>query len=100
MRCVYESLAQSYADTLAQLESLTGKKCSAINIVGGGSKDGYLNRLTANATGKRVYAGPTEGTALGNLMVQMIRSGEYAGLAEARAAIPQSFEITEIDPEA
>jgi rhamnulokinase len=97
MQCVYTSLAQSYAETLEQLEKLTDKNCSAINIVGGGSQDNYLNQLTADYTGKTVYAGPTEGTALGNLMVQMIRAGEFADLSEARAAIPKSFEIRKIE---
>lgn len=93
MQCVYVSLAASYAETMKQLEKLSGKACSVIHIVGGGSKDEYLNHLTAELTGKTVLAGPTEGTALGNLMVQMIRSGEYADIAAARAAIPLSFEI-------
>ena len=68
-------------------------------IVGGGSQDGYLNQQTANATGLTVFAGPTEGTALGNLMVQFIHSGDFADLAEARAAIRRSFEIKEYQPE-
>ena len=66
--------------------------------MGGGSKDGYLNELTARATGLTVFAGPTEGTALGNLMVQFISAGEYRDLAEARKAIQQSFPIKEIRP--
>lgn len=70
-----------------------------LNIVGGGSQDGYLNQQTANATGLTVFAGPTEGTALGNLMVQFIHSGDFADLAEARAAIRRSFEIKEYQPE-
>ena len=60
---------------------------TTLNIVGGGSQDKYLNELTAKATGLEVIAGPTEGTAIGNLIVQMVASGELAGLAEARAAI-------------
>ena len=58
-----------------------------MNIVGGGSKDLYLNALTAESTGLEVFAGPTEGTAIGNLIVQMIAAGEFADLAEARKAI-------------
>lgn len=97
--CVYASLAQSYAESLGQLEKLTGKRCSAINIVGGGSQNDYLNQLTANHTGRTVYAGPTEGTALGNLMVQMIGRGEFSDLFEARASIPRSFDIRWIEPD-
>ena len=96
--CVYDSLAADYARTVAQLHELTGVDYTSINIVGGGSNNGYLNQATADACGLPVFAGPTEGTALGNLMVQFIYSGEYASLEEARAAIKQSFEIKEYLP--
>lgn len=96
MQCVYISLADKYAATIRGLQEITGKTYTSINIVGGGSKDGYLNMLTAKATGLPVYAGPTEGTALGNLMVQMIHAGEYADLAEARQAIKASFDIKKV----
>ena len=96
MQCVYISLADCYAKSIKGLEKITGKTYTSINIVGGGSKDGYLNELTAKASGLTVYAGPTEGTALGNLMVLMMDEGEYADLAEAREAIKASFEIKEI----
>lgn len=87
VQCVYSSLAQSYAKEAKLLRSLTGKAYTTLNVVGGGSKDGYLNELTAKATGLEVVAGPTEGTAIGNLIVQMIASGEFKNLAEARRAI-------------
>lgn len=96
MQCVYISLADCYAKSIQGLAKITGKTYTSINIVGGGSKDGYLNQLTARASGLTVFAGPTEGTALGNLMVQMITGGEYADLAAARSAIRTSFEIKEI----
>ena len=96
--CVYDSLAADYARTVAQLHELTGVDYTSINIVGGGSNNGYLNQATADACGLPVFAGPTEGTALGNLMVQFIFSGEYASLEEARAAIKKSFEIKEYLP--
>ena len=69
-----------------------------MNIVGGGSQDGYLNQLTADATGLPVYAGPTEATALGNLMVQMLAAGEFPDLAAARKAVRHSFSIQEVLP--
>jgi rhamnulokinase len=87
VQCVYSSLAQSYAKEAKLLASITGKEYTTLNIVGGGSQDAYLNDLTAKATGLEVVAGPTEGTAIGNLIVQMIASGEFADLAEARKAI-------------
>ena len=98
LSCVYHSLAGSYARTVGELEALTGRRLSGIHIVGGGSQDQYLNQLTANACGLPVTAGPTEGTALGNLLVQMIAAGEFSGLEEARKAIGRSFQIKEVLP--
>ena len=95
---VYDSLADDYARTVAQLRELTGVDYTSINIVGGGSNNAYLNQATADACGLPVFAGPTEGTALGNLMVQFIHSGEYGSLEEARTAIKQSFDIKEYQP--
>ena len=87
MECVYRSLAKCYADAIATLSGITGKKYTSINIVGGGCQDRYLNDLTSEATGLEVFAGPVEGTAIGNLVVQMIAGGEFADLASARRAI-------------
>lgn len=70
-RCAYRSIAQSYAEALAELESNTGRTYKKLYIVGGGAKNDSLNRLTAQATGKRVVALPIEATALGNLKIQM-----------------------------
>ncbi len=93
MQCVYQSLARSYREAIKELSHLTGVTYTHIHIVGGGSKDGYLNSLTAAATGLPVIAGPTEGTALGNLMVQMIVGGDFTDLQDARNAIGNSFEL-------
>ena len=87
MQCVYRSLAECYADAIRNLSEITGVTYTSVNVVGGGSKDLYLNALTAEATGLEVFAGPTEGTAIGNLIVQMVAGGEFADLAAARAAI-------------
>ena len=70
-RCAYRSLAESYAEALAELERNTGKQYDKLYIVGGGAKNDFLNRLTAQATGKQVVALPIEATALGNLKMQM-----------------------------
>ena len=99
MQAIYNSLADDYRRAIAALQSLTGETYESVNIVGGGSQDGYLNQMTANATGLPVYAGPTEGTALGNLMVQFLAAGEYADLQAARDAIKQSFAIQEVLPQ-
>ena len=87
MQCVYKSLAECYADAIRNLSEITGRVYTSVNIVGGGSQDLYLNALTAEATGLEVFAGPTEGTAIGNLIVQMVVAGEFKDLAEARRAI-------------
>ena len=96
MQCIYTSLAECYKSAILGLSALTGKTYTSINIVGGGCKDDYLNELTARATGLPVFAGPTEGTAIGNLIVQMIEAGEYKDLQDARNSVKNSFDIKEI----
>lgn len=93
VHCIYVSLAESYAKAIKKLEKITGTAYTGVNIVGGGSKDGYLNELTAKATGLPVIAGPTEGTAIGNLLVQMISGGEFADIKAARASVAETFEV-------
>lgn len=93
MQCVYRSLALCYVETIKSLEKLAGKKYTAINIVGGGCQDKYLNKMIARTTGLPVIAGPVEGTAIGNLLVQMIYAKEFEDLQEARQSILKSFEI-------
>lgn len=93
---VYHSLAKSYARTVSEIEEISGKKIEVINIVGGGSKDSYLNELTAEYTGKRVLAGPVEATAVGNLISQLIYSGEVSSLEEARELVKISFDTMEV----
>ena len=97
MQCVYTSLSLCYRDAISSLEKLTGKRYTSINIVGGGCQDGYLNKRTTQATGLPVYAGPVEGTAIGNLLVQMIAGGDLENLQSARDAIRKSFEIKEVN---
>ena len=70
-RCAYRSLALSYRQAIEELEYNTGKKYDKIYIVGGGARNGFLNRLTEQAAGKNVVALPIEATALGNLKIQM-----------------------------
>lgn len=94
MYCIYTSLAESYGRTVRELEELTGKRYSRVCIVGGGCKDTYLNELAASACSRTVTAGPVEGTATGNLLIQMIAGGELSGLAQAREVVRKSFSIT------
>ena len=99
MQTIYNSLADDYRRAVAALQTLTGRRFTSLNIVGGGSQDDYLNQMTADATGLPVCAGPTEGTALGNLMVQFLAAGEFASLQAARDAIRSSFLIKEVNPQ-
>ncbi len=94
---IYNSLAVCYAKTVEEMERMTGVTYPAVHIVGGGANAGYLNSLTARACGKKVYAGPTEATAIGNIAAQMIAAGELKDLKDARKCIDRSFEIKEYD---
>ena len=96
MNVVYRSLAGIYKETISQMEEVTGVKFDTINIVGGGSKDEYLNTLTKEYSGKRVIAGPTEGTAVGNLLSQAISSGEVKDMKEGRKIVANSFTVKTI----
>lgn len=98
-KVIYRSLADSYGQTVKEIEELTGKQYESIHVVGGGANADYLNQLTADSTGKQVYCGPTEATAIGNLVVQMIQRKEFEDLGDARKAIFRSFEIKEFIPE-
>lgn len=93
---VYHSLAECYRTYITEIEEYLGKKIDDIHIIGGGCKDEYLCRLTAEKSGKTVYAGPVEATAIGNLASQMISTGVFGSLAEARDAIFKSFHVKKI----
>lgn len=93
---IYQSLALSYGETIKELETVTGKTFSKIHIVGGGCNASYLNELTAKYTNRKVYAGPTEATAIGNLLCQMLKFKEYDNIVDARKAVYDSFEIVEV----
>lgn len=93
---VYHSLADSYKKSVIELEELLGKKMKAIHIVGGGSKDPYLSLLTKEATGKEVYTGPSEATAIGNIASQMLFTGVFESLSQARNVIFNSFNVVKV----
>ena len=92
-RTILTSLAERYRQVLASLEALTGRRFETIHIVGGGSRNAMLNQLVAEATGRRVIAGPSEATAIGNVLIQAIGAGELSGLEEARAVVRRSFGV-------
>ena len=93
---IYHSLAQSYKNAIDEIEKLAGKTIDNIFIVGGGSKDTYLNKLTAQYTGKKVVTGLSEATATGNLLSQIMYDKKIS-LAQARDIVKNSFDIKEIN---
>lgn len=90
---IYNSLAKCYGDTIKEIEAITGNTYDTIYVVGGGSNAGYLNELTAKYTGKKVSAGPSEATAIGNVIVQMLHDGVFKDLPEARTCVRESFDV-------
>ncbi|MBE6729747.1 MAG: rhamnulokinase [Ruminococcaceae bacterium] len=92
-KVIYNSLSHCYAEVIKEIESITGVIYPCVAIVGGGSQDSYLNEMTALKSGKKVSAGPTEATALGNLIIQMITLRDIDDLKSAREMISRSFEI-------
>lgn len=98
VRCIFDSLALCYRDTVNSLDDVTGRKAPFINIVGGGTKEVPLSQLCADACARPVYAGPVEATVLGNIAVQAIAAGEIKDVHEAREIIADSFDIYTCEP--
>jgi rhamnulokinase len=91
--CVFRSLSEKYALTIKQLEESTGKSIESLYIIGGGCQNELLCRWTAEAVKIPVYAGPVEATAIGNILVQAIASGEVASYREGRKLIAENFKV-------
>ena len=98
VRCIFESLVLCYRQTIESIEKMTGKHYSSINIVGGGTKEQILCQYAADASNRVVYAGPVEATAMGNIAMQAISSGEIKDVAQAREVIRNSFDIKVYEP--
>jgi rhamnulokinase len=98
MRCILESLALLYRETLRQIEQLLGTRIARLHIVGGGSRNELLNQLTADALGIPVIAGPVEATALGNVLIQAITLGHLSSLAAARDLVRSAMETRTVQP--
>ena len=98
VRGVLESLARTYADTVRQLEEITGARYRHIHIIGGGCQNGLLCQLTADASGCAVHAGPVEATALGNLLLQAVAAGEVSSIEAGRALIRAHAQLTHYQP--
>ncbi len=99
MRCIYESLAMKYRLTFEKLQECTERNYDVIHVIGGGTKDTLLCRMTANSCARKVVAGPIEATVLGNIAVQLLASGEIKSIEQARRIIAESEATTEYLPE-
>ncbi|MDR2808393.1 MAG: rhamnulokinase [Spirochaetaceae bacterium] len=93
MHCIYTNLARSYQKALKEIQRISGHKFCTLNIVGGGSKDDYLNELTAQAAGLPLSIGPVEATVIGNLCAQMLSQGVFSDLDTVRQVIAHSFAV-------
>ena len=100
VRCILESLALEYRWGTEKLRELSGKALQVIHIIGGGSRNRLLNQFTADATGCEVVAGPVEATAIGNILLQAIALQQIASLADGRALVRRSFDVTSYEPQA
>jgi rhamnulokinase len=98
VRCALESLALKYRQVLEGIESLTGEKIEVIHVVGGGSRNELLNEFTASACHRPVIAGPTEATALGNVLLQARALGDVSTLAGIRDIVRRSSEMHRCEP--
>ena len=98
VRCICESLAIKYRYSIERLEKLAGRTFPAISIIGGGARDALTCLMTASVCGKPVIAGPTDATALGNILVQLLAHGEIASVEQGRDLIAKSFQFTEYAP--
>lgn len=98
VRCIYESLALKYRYALEQISICANKSFESLNLLGGGTKDGFLCELTANSIDMPVLAGPIEATALGNIILQLVALGEIDSVDEGRKIIAKSEKITKYEP--
>ena len=97
-RCIYDSLVLKYKYTIKQIEKVTSKPIEKLHIIGGGANNTRMNQLTADALGIPVFAGPTEATATGNILIQAKAKGVLSSLTEIREVVKNSFEVIEYIP--
>jgi len=99
IRAILEALAFKYRTVIERIEDVTGRKIDCLHIVGGGMKNELLDQFAADATGKKVIAGPAEATAIGNILMQAKATGQIETLTEARELVRNSFELKEYQPQ-
>jgi rhamnulokinase len=98
-RCVFESLSFAYREVIEDLERITQRKLTTVRLVGGGCLNRFLCKMTADASGRTVIAGPVEAAALGNAMAQAVAVGALHGLEDGRAAVGASIQRETFEPE-
>lgn len=98
VRCIYESLAMKYRFAINQISDNTGKTFDILHLLGGGTKDGFLCQMAANSLGIPVIAGPTEATALGNILIQLVALGDIQDIDEGRALITEQESVKKYMP--
>lgn len=98
IRCIYDSLALKYRYTLEQIREVSDQPIEVLHIIGGGANNHFLNQLTADASGLPVIAGPTEATAIGNIMIQAKALGYVSSLNEIRQIVANSFDLVHFTP--
>lgn len=99
VRCIFESLALRYRQVLENLRGLSPRPIETLHVIGGGSRNELLNRFTANAVGIPVVAGPSEATAIGNVMVQAMAAGQASDLAGMRRLVHRSVPLKTYHPQ-
>ena len=99
VRCIFESLALRYRQVLENLRSLSPRPIDTLHVIGGGSRNDLLNQFTANAIGIPVVAGPSEATAIGNVMIQAMAAGEATDVAGMRQLINRSIPLKTYQPQ-
>ena len=98
IRCIYKSLAHRYTAIISLLQSMSPNKIKCLHVIGGGSKNPHLMQFTADALGMPVICGPTEGTALGNILLQIKCQGLVSTLPEMRKIVANSVELKQYNP--
>ena len=98
-RCIFDSLALRYRQVFAWLKEFADFDINVLHIIGGGSKNEYLDQFTANSCGVTVLAGPQEGTAIGNIMLQAKAAGMVGDIWEMRRIIADSLELKRFEPQ-
>ena len=98
-RCIFDSLALRYRQVFGWLKEFADFDMDTLHIIGGGSLNNYLNQFTANSCGVTVLAGPQEGTAIGNIMLQAKAAGEVRDMWAMRGIIANSIELKRFEPQ-